>query len=98
MANKKTTNKAAAKQSTISWTDHAWEDYVAWQKDDLEVVQKINTLLDDCLRSPFAGLGKPEPLKGDLTGFWSRRITKEHRLVYLYEDGCVYVVQARYHY
>lgn len=98
MANNKTTNKAAAKKSAISWTDNAWDDYVAWQKDDPDVVQKINTLLEDCQRNPFTGLGKPEPLKGNLTGFWSRRITKEHRLVYLYEDGCVYVVQAKYHY
>ena len=82
MANNKTTNKAAAKKSAISWTDNAWDDYVAWQKDDPDVVQKINTLLEDCQRNPFTGLGKPEPLKGNLTGFWSRRITKEHRLVY----------------
>ena len=69
-----------------------------WQKEDPKIVDEINNLIEECRRNPFKGTGKPEPLKGDLTGFWSRRITKVHRLVYLPEDGAIYVVFCRYHY
>jgi toxin YoeB len=82
----------------VAWTDHAWDDYLWWQAEDARIVEAINGLIDECVRDPFKGTGKPEPLKGDLTGLWSRRITREHRLVYLPEDGTVYVVQCRYHY
>lgn len=91
-------NKTQAKQFAVSWTPNAWEDYLYWQAENAAIVSEINNLLKECLRDPFRGTGKPEPLSGDLTGFWSRRITKEHRLVYLPEDGGIYVVACRYHY
>lgn len=98
MTSKKAKNKQAAKESSLSWTPHAWEDYLHWQHEDFAIVQKVNELIDECLQTPFTGTGKPEPLKGELTGFWSRRINREHRLVYLPEDGGIYIVQCRYHY
>ncbi len=98
MKNKKSQNKQLAKTGVVSWTPNAWEDYLSWQKEDLSMVDKINLLIEECLRNPFTGTGKPEPLKGDLTGYWSRRITHELRLVYLPEDGKIYVVSCRYHY
>jgi toxin YoeB len=98
MKNKKAENKQKAKAVAVSWTDHAWDDYSSWQAEDLKIVAEINGLVDECRRTPFTGTGKPEPLKGDLTGFWSRRITREHRLVYLPEDGTIYIVSCRYHY
>ncbi|MET3105624.1 toxin YoeB [Oxalobacteraceae bacterium GrIS 2.11] len=98
MKNKKAENKQHAKSIAVAWTDHAWEDYFAWQKEDPKILDEINSLIEECLRNPFAGTGKPEPLKGDLTGFWSRRITREHRLVYMPEDKGIYVVSCRYHY
>jgi toxin YoeB len=98
MSKQKTKNKNAAKESKLSWTEHAWEEYLCWQENDPSLVIEINNLLAECRANPFKGTGKPEPLKGDLTGYWSRRITKEHRLVYLPEDGCIYVVQCRFHY
>jgi toxin YoeB len=98
MSRQKTKNKEAAKQGLISWTEHAWEEYLFWQEHDSNIVDEINNLLAECRTNPFKGTGKPEPLKGDLTGYWSRRITKEHRLVYLPEDGNLYVVQCRFHY
>ena len=98
MKNKKAGNKAQAKKAGLSWTDNGWEDYLHWQKNDLNIVDKINLLIDECMKTPFSGTGKPEPLRGDLTGYWSRRIDREHRLVYLPEDGGIYVVGCRYHY
>lgn len=98
MNRQKTRNKQQAKAVAISWTDLAWEDYLSWQAEDSHIVATINALLEECRRHPFTGTGKPEPLKGDLTGFWSRRITREHRLVYLPEDSTIYVVACRYHY
>jgi toxin YoeB len=95
---KKQSNKNKAKSARFSWTDNAWEDYVFWQREDTAILNEINNLLEECYRNPFKGTGKPEPLSGDLTGYWSRRITKEHRLVYLPEDGMIYVVACRYHY
>lgn len=82
----------------LAWTDNAWEDYLYWQAKDRTKLKSINRLIEDCLRNPFTGLGKPEPLKGNLTGFWSRRIDEEHRLVYCVEDGTLYIVACRYHY
>ncbi|MCB1622599.1 MAG: Txe/YoeB family addiction module toxin [Thiothrix sp.] len=81
-----------------AWTDDAWDDYRYWQQHDPKKTEEINTLLEECSRDPFKGTGKPEPLKGNLTGYCSRRIDKEHRLVYLPEDGCIYIVQCRFHY
>jgi toxin YoeB len=98
MANQKTKNKQQAKRVAVSWTDHAWDEYLEWQKQDQKIVEEINDLIEECRRDPFKGTGKPEPLKGDLSGFWSRRITKEHRLVYLPEDNTIYVVQCKWHY
>jgi toxin YoeB len=86
----------------ISWTSAAWEDYVQWQKEDPKVLNSINDLIKDIRRDPFKGLGKPEPLKHALAGWWSRRITGEHRLVYRVngkgESQQLEIVQCRYHY
>ena len=98
MTHKKAQNKQQAKSIAVSWTDIAWDEYLSWQKEDKKIVDEINGLIGECRRNPFKGTGKPEPLKGNLTGFWSRRITREHRLVYLPEDGGIYVVSCRYHY
>ena len=97
-AKQKAKNKQEAKQIVLAWTDHAWSDYLYWQSNDLGKVEKINTLLAECRTDPFKCTGKPEPLKGNLTGYWSRRIDKEHRLVYLPEDGCIYIASCRFHY
>lgn len=83
---------------TLSWDDNAWEDYQYWRKASPEIFEKLNDLINESLRTPFKGTGKPEALKGDLSGFTSRRITKEHRLVYLYEKGVLYIASCRYHY
>lgn len=98
MKDKKAGNKKQAKGFSLAWTDHAWEDYLYWQKEDMKILEEINDLLEECLRHPFTGTGKPEPLRNNLTGFWSRRITKEHRLVYLPEDNAIYVLACRFHY
>jgi len=82
----------------IKFSDEAWEDYLYWQNTDKAVVKRINVLLRDVQRSAFVGIGKPEPLKHHLAGFWSRRIDEEHRLVYAVHDDCVMVAQCRYHY
>ena len=97
-AKQKAKNKQEAKQIVLAWTDHAWADYLYWQSNDFDKVEKINTLLAECRTDHFKGTGKPEPLKGNLTGYWSRRIDKEHRLVYLPEDGCIYIASCRFHY
>lgn len=80
----------------------AWRDYVAWQREDAKVLERINLLLDECLRDPFHGTGKPEPLRQNLTDWWSRRITGEHRLVYRVrgsgEAQALEVLSCRYHY
>ncbi|TDR76437.1 Txe/YoeB family addiction module toxin [Paludibacterium purpuratum] len=98
MSTQKTKNKLSAKESLLAWSDHAWDDYLYWQQKDAKKMEEINRLLEECKKDPFRGTGKPEPLKGSLTGFWSRRIDREHRLVYLPEDGNIYVVACRYHY
>ena len=82
----------------IVWAPDAWQDYLYWAKVDVRVRDKINTLVDDIQRHPFAGLGKPEPLKRNLRGFWSRRINREHRLVYRVEAGVLQIAQCRFHY
>ncbi len=83
---------------TISWDKYAWEDYVFWLEIDKKIVKKINELIKDCLRTPFDGKGKPEPLRGNLSGFWSRRITDEHRLVYKVYSDRIHIVQCKFHY
>lgn len=82
----------------VVFSEHAWNDYLYWQETDRKVVQRINVLIRDIQRSPFEGVGKPEPLKHALSGYWSRRITDEHRLVYTVEGDAVLVAQLRYHY
>jgi toxin YoeB len=82
----------------LVFTSQGWEDYTYWQRTDRPTVRRINRLLDDALRDPASGIGKPEPLKYGISGAWSRRITEEHRLVYLVLDGDLAILQARYHY
>ncbi len=82
----------------ILWVHTAWDDYQYWQQTDKKVAQKINTLIKECQRTPFEGTGNPEPLKHNYTGFWSRRITGEHRLVYKADENTLYIAQCRYHY
>lgn len=83
----------------LSFTRKAWDDYINWQATDRKILKKINSLIDDIMRDdPHDGIGKPEPLRQTLTGLWSRRITDEHRLVYLVDGDDVVILQARYHY
>lgn len=82
----------------LTFTAEAWEQLLYWQATDKAMIRKINALIRECQRHPFEGTGKPEPLKGDLAGFWSRRIDREHRLVYKVADGALIIVQCRYHY
>lgn len=81
-----------------TWSDDAWSDYVEWQKNDRKIVGKINELLKDIDRHPFEGIGKPEPLKHELSGYWSRHINSEHRLVYEIREDSIYIAQCKYHY
>ena len=80
------------------FSDHAWEDYLYWQKTDKRILKRINNLIKEISRDPFHGAGKPEPLKHALSGYWSRRITDEHRIVYKIEGKSLYIAQLRYHY
>jgi toxin YoeB len=82
----------------LSWDKDAWEDYLYWQQTDKTILRRINELIKECLRTPFEGKGKPEPLKENLSGFWSRRITDEHRLVYRADADRLHIIQCRYHY
>jgi toxin YoeB len=82
----------------LIWTSKAWEDYVFWQNQDRKTLRRINDLLKDMLRHPLEGIGKPEPLKGSLSGYWSRRINHEHRIVYAAEDAQIVVIACRHHY
>ena len=80
------------------FSDRAWEDYLYWQKNDKRMLKKVNELIKDIDRSPYEGIGKPEPLKHSLSGFWSRRINEEHRLVYRISEDEMHIAQIRYHY
>jgi toxin YoeB len=82
----------------IVFADRGWEDFTYWVENDRRIAARIVRLIRDIEREPFEGLGKPEPLRHDLTGFWSRRITDEHRLVYTVDKERVLIAQARYHY
>jgi len=84
--------------NSINWHIDAWQEYLYWQKNDKAMVRKINGLIKEIMRTPFTGTGKPEPLKHALAGYWSRRITQEHRLVYKLTEDEVFIVQCRYHY
>ncbi len=83
----------------LAWTDEAWKDYIYWQTQDKKTLKRINRLLDDIKRNdPFKGIGKPEPLKENLSGFWSRRIDETNRLVYAVDEIYITVISCRYHY
>lgn len=82
----------------LAWTPNAWEDYLYWQQKDRKILKRVNQLLKGTMRDPFEGIGKPEPLKYGISGAWSRRITEEHRLVYVLEGETLVILQARYHY
>jgi toxin YoeB len=82
----------------LVWQTNAWEDYLYWQQTDTKILLRINDLIKDCLRSPFKGIGKPEPLKGNYAGCWSRRINDEHRLVYKVASERLHILQCRFHY
>jgi toxin YoeB len=83
----------------LAWTDEAWKDYIYWQTQDKKTLKRINKLIDDIRRNdPFKGIGKPEPLKENLNGFWSRRIDDTNRLVYAVDDLYITVISCRYHY
>jgi toxin YoeB len=84
--------------SRITWTRASWEDYQCWQGQDRKTLKRINSLIQDCLREPFDGIGKPEPLKENLSGFWSRRIDEANRLVYRVDGDDLVVIACRYHY
>lgn len=82
----------------LLFLEDAWEDYQYWLQTDKAILKRINLLIKECTRTPYSGIGKPEPLKFDLTGTWSRRINQEHRLVYKVEDNNLIIIQCRYHY
>ena len=82
----------------LVWLPVAWEDYLYWQGNDKKTLGRINELIKATMRDPFSGPGKPEPLKSNLSGWWSRRITREHRLIYKLEDNMLLILQCRFHY
>ena len=82
----------------LTFADDAWDDYIYWQAHDKKILKRINTLFKDIRRDPFYGLGDPEPLKYNWSGYWSRRITKEHRIVYKVTENAILIAQCRYHY
>jgi toxin YoeB len=82
----------------LAWTDDAWSDYLYWQSQDKKTLKRINKLIEATIRVPFEGVGKPEPLKENLAGFWSRRIDDTHRLVYDVDDEYLTILACRYHY
>lgn len=82
----------------LVFSEQAWEDYLYWQKTDKKLLQRINGLIKEIVRTPYEGIGKPEPLKHALSGYWSRRINEEHRIVYGFADDSLRIAQLRYHY
>jgi len=82
----------------LTWTQSAWEDYQYWQSQERKTLKRINLLIRDAMRSPFEGIGKPEPLRENLSGFWSRRIDEAHRLVYTLSGVDLVIIACRYHY
>ena len=83
---------------TLTFSSKAWDDYLYWQKTDKAILKRINALIKDIQRNPFEGIGKPEPLKHSLSGYWSRRINDEHRIVYKVSNDDLLIAQLRYHY
>ena len=82
----------------LVFSEHAWEDYLYWQRTDKKLLNRVNTLIQATERSPFQGIGKPEPLKHAISGYWSRRINDEHRMVYKIDGDSFFLAQLRYHY
>lgn len=82
----------------LIFSENAWDDYLYWQRTDKKILKRINLLIRDIQRKPYDGIGKPEPLRHGLSGYWSRRITNEHRIVYKAEEDAVCIAQLRYHY
>ena len=82
----------------LIFSETAWDDYQYWIKTDKKILKRVNALIQDIQRLPFSGIGKPEMLKHGLSGYWSRRINDEHRIIYKVEDDSVFIAQARYHY
>jgi len=82
----------------LVFDDQAWDDYLYWQRHDKKLLKRVNGLIKECMRTPFEGTGKPEPLRGSLSGWWSRRLDREHRLVYRMEGDNLLIAQCRYHY
>jgi toxin YoeB len=82
----------------LVFAENAWDDYLYWRKTDKTILKRINALIKDITREPFEGIGKPEPLKHALSGYWSRRINDEHRIVYKIQDNSLLIAQLRYHY
>ncbi|MBK5203435.1 MAG: Txe/YoeB family addiction module toxin [Prolixibacteraceae bacterium] len=82
----------------IIFSENSWEDYTSWLKEDKKMLKRINELIKEIQRNPYEGKGKPEPLKYDLAGYWSRRINLEHRLVYQIRENTILIVSCRYHY
>jgi toxin YoeB len=82
----------------LTWTGEAWKDYLFWQSQDKKTLKRINKLIEVCKRQPFEGIGKPEPLKENLSGFWSRRIDETNRLVYVVNKDFLTIISCRYHY
>jgi toxin YoeB len=82
----------------LIFSAHAWEDYLYWQQTDKKMLKRINKLINEIHRSPFKGIGKPEPLRHGLSGYWSRRINDEHRIVYKVAEDALFIAQLRYHY
>ena len=82
----------------LLWEDRAWEDYLYWQAQDKKMLKRVNALIKDIRRNTFEGIGKPEPLKNNLSGWWSRRIDENHRIVYYTQDGIIYIISCRGHY
>lgn len=82
----------------LIFTPEAWQDYLFWQEHDKKILARINDLIKETLRSPFNGIGKPEPLRYELKGFWSRRINEEHRLIYQVADDSLIIASVRFHY
>ena len=84
--------------AVLAWTEAAWQDYLYWQRQDRKTLKRINRLVEAAIRSPFDGIGKPEPLRANLAGYWSRRIDETNRLVYAVDDSTLTVISGRYHY
>lgn len=82
----------------LAWTDESWKDYIYWQTQDKKTLKRINKLINDTMRQPFEGIGKPEPLRENLSGFWSRRIDDANRSVYAVDDDFITIISCKYHY